>query len=103
MYEDHRHKIQNNNPVQRIFVAITPKYQIQVSHMKTIVYIGPACCTSADIYWVSGGKETTLTDIICACRAHPWSLGSTGCHQAPQSLPCSLSCIGIETVADQKH
>jgi len=83
MYEDHRHKRQNNNPVRRIFVTITPQYKIQVSYTKTIVHIAPTCGKSCDIYWAFRRKETTLRGIICACWARPWSFGSTGCHQAP--------------------
>jgi len=82
MYEGHRHKRQNNNPVRRIFVALTPKYQLQVSYMKMIVHFAPTCGKSADIYWASR-RKTTLPGIICACRARPWSFGSTVCHQAP--------------------
>jgi hypothetical protein len=50
MYKDHRHKIENNNPVRGIFIAVTPKYQIQASYTKTVLHIAPTCRKSADIY-----------------------------------------------------
>jgi hypothetical protein len=68
MYEDQRHKRQNNNTVPRVFVEITPKYQIQFSHMNTSVHIPLMSVESADIYWALRRKETTIPESSVVIR-----------------------------------